>query len=528
MAPDDAHVAVRAAGASDTGRVRPRNEDRFCCDPSRGIFIVVDGVGGYAGGDRAAELALAAVRARLERDTGTIEQRLREAIIGANAVVHDERHQRPELGGMACVLTAVVVAGNRVYAGHVGDTRLYKLRGSHIAKLTRDHSPVGALEDRGVLGEREAMCHPQRNEVWRDVGTNPHTPYDPEFIDIVEDSFEPDAALVVCSDGLSDSVASADVAAAVQRHAGAPARAVRDLIAAANRAGGHDNVTAIVVEGPAFGAPSSRPIAAATRYAIPFAVGAATAALLILSLSPDSSPPASAAPLVVAAQQPRMWRVGGDASDFSTITAALAAAQPGDTVVVDSGTYREALVLRDGVSVVSASRRMVELRRPPDLTGPWTAVSAIDIASGVVRGLRIVGGPDEPLDTGVYVRDGTPAIEDVEVTGAMDAAITVAGAATPTIHGCELHDNIGAGVRIEDAATPDITHTAVVNNGTTASNRHHGIEVIGDGMPTLLWNVVAGNGARGIAGMSRDTLAAAARQNALDLPASTNRRSGRR
>ena len=159
--------------------MRPRNEDRFHVDLARGIFIVVDGVGGQPGGERAAEIAIDAVRTRLERNTGSLVDRLREAVASANEAIHEESGVRPDLSGMACVLTAAVVNDGRVCAGHVGDTRLYKLRGGAMVKLTHDHSPVGALEDDGRLDEREAMAHPRRHEVWRDVGTTMRRPAEP-------------------------------------------------------------------------------------------------------------------------------------------------------------------------------------------------------------------------------------------------------------------------------------------------------------------------------------------------------------
>src|SRR5687768_16609286 len=152
-----ATIELEAFGASDAGRVRANNEDRFHCDPARGIFVVVDGVGGHAGGARAAELALQAVRARLERETGSIVERLREAISSANEAIYDESQRHHDVAGMSCVLTAAVVSGTQLFAGHVGDTRLYKLRAGQLLKLTHDHSPVGALEDSGQLGELQAM-----------------------------------------------------------------------------------------------------------------------------------------------------------------------------------------------------------------------------------------------------------------------------------------------------------------------------------------------------------------------------------
>src|SRR5205807_6659727 len=116
-----------------------------------------------------------------------------------------------EWNGMACVLTVVVVDDTRAIVGHVGDTRLYKLRNDRIEKVTRDHSPVGEREDAHEISELEAMRHPRRNEVYRDVGSDPHDAGDVDFIDTHEIAFETDAALLLCSDGLTDSIDSSSI-----------------------------------------------------------------------------------------------------------------------------------------------------------------------------------------------------------------------------------------------------------------------------------------------------------------------------
>jgi len=240
-----ATVDVRVAAESHPGRSRAQNEDRFHADPVRGVFVVVDGMGGQAGGARAAEIAIDAVRRRLERETGSVPERLREAIASANEAIYDEARIRPGLSGMGCVLTALVIAGERVFAGHVGDTRLYKLRGGQMVKLTRDHSPVGDLEDGGRIGEQEAMRHPRRNEVWRSVGGTSHRPEDPGFIDIVEDTAEPDAAFLLCTDGLTDMVDDALIAQELARDVSSE-EVCQSLVDLALERGGRDNVTAVV------------------------------------------------------------------------------------------------------------------------------------------------------------------------------------------------------------------------------------------------------------------------------------------
>ena len=248
---------VRCAGASDPGRVRSNNEDAFHIDAERGIFLVVDGIGGQAAGEKAAEIAVERVRARLERQTGSIEQRVREAITMANNEILRTARANSEFAGMACVLTLAVLENGSAVVGHVGDSRLYQVRRGEIRKVTHDHSPVGEREDNRELSEADAMRHPRRNEVFRDVGSEEHTPDDEDFIELASVPFDSETALLLCSDGLSDQVASREIRAAVERNAGNPEGAVRELIEAANRAGGKDNVTVLVVEGEQFTAPAA-------------------------------------------------------------------------------------------------------------------------------------------------------------------------------------------------------------------------------------------------------------------------------
>jgi PPM family protein phosphatase len=243
---------LKSAGESHTGRVRTNNEDRFYMDPERGLFVVVDGIGGQAAGEVAAEEAVKRLRTRLERQIGTARERIVEGITLANNEIFRLAQTNPDWDGMACVLTAAVVEDGTVTIGHVGDTRLYKIHGGQIRKVTHDHSPVGEQEDAGQMSELEAMHHPRRNEVLRDVGSMEHTPDDEGFIDIYEIPFEPDAAIIMCSDGLSDLVTSEQMLRAVRQHVGNRSRTVRQLIDLANEASGKDNVTVIFVEGEQF------------------------------------------------------------------------------------------------------------------------------------------------------------------------------------------------------------------------------------------------------------------------------------
>jgi len=270
-------VHWRSAVGTDPGLVRESNEDRCLADDERGIFMVVDGIGGHAGGEIAAELAVDTIRLSLGNSRGSAAQRVRAAIVEANNVIHKAADANPSWHGMSCVLTLAVAEDNRVIVGHVGDSRLYLIWNGAIRKLTMDQSPVGEQEDAGALTEAEAMRHPRRNEVFVDVGSQPRQP-DDDFIQIRELEFKPDAALLLCSDGLSDLVTAAEILSIVESYDGHPAAVSQALIDAALVAGGRDNVSVVFVAGSEFlGSRSTRMAAARQRLSTTRARGTVTA-----------------------------------------------------------------------------------------------------------------------------------------------------------------------------------------------------------------------------------------------------------
>ena len=282
---------LRSAAASDTGRQRQDNQDTLIAEPDLGLFAVIDGVGGYAGGDVAADLAEKTIRARFSVPPLAPQKALKEALLYANEKIYEESLKDQRLAQMACVATAVLVQEDRLYSAHVGDTRLYKLRPpAAITKLTRDHSLVGLQEDAGELDELAAMRHPRRNEIMRDLGSEHHDPDDP-FIDLLEEPFEPDAALLLCSDGLTDLVPRRDLERLLLTHAGHPEDTVAALIEAANEAGGTDNFTVIVVEGRDFPASIAGRQAASARPETGSAGVSRDTAPSLFPVRPETAPP---------------------------------------------------------------------------------------------------------------------------------------------------------------------------------------------------------------------------------------------
>jgi serine/threonine protein phosphatase PrpC len=255
----------RSAVATDPGLVRESNEDRCFTDDERGVFLVVDGIGGHAGGEIAAEVAVDTIRLALLNSRGAASWRVRSAIVEANNVIHRAADANSAWHGMSCVLTLALVEDHRVTVGHVGDSRMYLIWNGAIRKLTSDQSFVGEQEESGLLTESQAMRHPRRNEVFVDVGSSPRSLQD-DFVQIRELEFKSDAALLLCSDGLSDLLTAAEILAIVESYDGQPEAVPQALIDAALVAGGRDNVSVVFIAGSDFlGSRSSKMSAARQR-----------------------------------------------------------------------------------------------------------------------------------------------------------------------------------------------------------------------------------------------------------------------
>ena len=231
-------MSVRAIGReSNTGNKRRRNEDSFVVAPP--LFAVADGMGGAQAGEVASKLAAAALE---DADAGSAagEERVVALIQEANRRVYERSNADPAASGMGTTITVALVEGTTVTFGHVGDSRAYLVRDGVMEQLTDDHSLVNELMKSGKLSPEEAETHPQRSVITRALGTDPDVDVDVFVIEAKENDL-----FLICSDGLTTMVGDEDILDVLERHHDDLDRAAKSLVAAANRAGGEDNITVV-------------------------------------------------------------------------------------------------------------------------------------------------------------------------------------------------------------------------------------------------------------------------------------------
>ncbi len=244
---------VTAHGRTDVGRQRERNEDALLVRTR--IFAVADGMGGHRAGEVASATALGPLEA-LETadlaDEDAAREALVAAVLAANAAVARRAQDEPALEGMGTTLTAVLVQDGLAHVAHVGDSRAYLLRDGRLSQLTDDHTLVQALVDQGRITSDQARVHHSRSVITRAIGVG-----DEVEVDVLAVPLRSGDRLLLCSDGLSGVVADAEIAGILGAHPDGDG-ATGALVAAANAAGGPDNVTVLVLA--ASGVAVRRPI----------------------------------------------------------------------------------------------------------------------------------------------------------------------------------------------------------------------------------------------------------------------------
>ncbi|MDO8962886.1 MAG: Stp1/IreP family PP2C-type Ser/Thr phosphatase [Coriobacteriia bacterium] len=227
-----------AAGLTDPGLTRPSNEDSLLVEGP--LYAVADGMGGHRAGEVASRIALDALLANAPRLIDA--KALARAVRAANRAVIDSAEKSRTRTGMGTTLTAAMVDGTAIAVAHVGDSRAYLLHRGQLQRITEDHSMVADLVRQGSITEEDARFHPQRSVITRALGSDPNM-----IADVYELDASPGDRLLLCTDGLTGMLDDGYIAEILLAERD-PNAAVAKLIEAANRAGGYDNITAVLID----------------------------------------------------------------------------------------------------------------------------------------------------------------------------------------------------------------------------------------------------------------------------------------
>ena len=241
---------IKAYAKSDVGKVREMNQDYYYISNSLDevqLYILADGMGGYNGGEIASKIAVETAKnyiennfKEIEKDRDSIIQLLGSSMEYANMVVYEKSQQKPELYGMGTTLEVCLIYNNKAYIGHIGDSRIYRIRKTFIRKLTTDHSYVQKLVKDGTITKEEAEVHPKKNMLLKALGCN-------AFVepDVAVKGFLKEDILLISSDGLTNMVKQDDI---FQIATGNIEKAPQRLVDLANENGGMDNITVVIIK----------------------------------------------------------------------------------------------------------------------------------------------------------------------------------------------------------------------------------------------------------------------------------------
>ena len=240
---------MKVFAKSDVGKAREINEDYyFISEPTDEIkiFILADGMGGYNGGEIASKLATSSARSyisnnfnKIEHDRESILNLIKNAVEYANMVVYEKSKQDKELDGMGTTLDVCLIYNNKVYIGHVGDSRVYRLRKEFFFLFTTDHSYVQQLLKDGTITKEEAYNHPKKNMLTKALGCTPYV--EP---DVLVKGFLRGDILLMTSDGLTNMLKDEEIYNIIKNN---PESAHEMLVSKANELGGYDNITVVII-----------------------------------------------------------------------------------------------------------------------------------------------------------------------------------------------------------------------------------------------------------------------------------------
>ena len=248
---------LRSVGLTDTGKVREHNEDAITSDADIGLFVLADGMGGYNAGEVASGIAAKTVM-NLVREAYSVQDLsgtdkatglsrpaviLHDAIARANKIIHHTAKSQEQCEGMGTTIVAGLFFDNRVIMAHVGDSRMYRLRGERFEQVTMDHSLLQELVDRGFYTPEEAQRVTNKNYVTRALGVEVSVD-----IEIHEEPVQRGDYLVLCSDGLSDMVEDEDIHLTISTFGSNLDTVSKQLVQLANDNGGRDNISVMMIQ----------------------------------------------------------------------------------------------------------------------------------------------------------------------------------------------------------------------------------------------------------------------------------------
>ncbi|MEM7592291.1 MAG: Stp1/IreP family PP2C-type Ser/Thr phosphatase [Cyanobacteria bacterium P01_A01_bin.83] len=233
-------------GLTDTGVVRTANQDNYFVDDELGrFFIVADGMGGHAGGQEASKIATEVIYAYLEQHWSSpiaSEVLLKEAVEKANLSIIEDQRIHPERRDMGTTVVVLIFRDQQPLCAHVGDSRLYRWRGSNLEQITDDHTWVGMALKKGEINAEQAKFHPWRHVLSQCLGRE-----DLQQIDIQEFEVRSGDRLLICSDGLTEEVTDEQIETTLTNLKSCQ-KTAQELIDAAKAAGGSDNITVVIVK----------------------------------------------------------------------------------------------------------------------------------------------------------------------------------------------------------------------------------------------------------------------------------------
>ncbi len=231
------------AGETDPGCIRSSNQDSYYIDPQARFFVVADGMGGHAGGEEASRLATAVISAYLDRQWEQdlpAEELLEEAIIKANYAILSDQYTHPERQDMGTTVVLLMMYQNETWFSHIGDSRLYRLRGERLEQLSDDHTWIARAIATGILTPEEARRHPWRHMLLQCLGRE-----DIQLIETRRIDMEPGDRFLMCSDGLTEELTDDTIKEIWLSYS--YQEVPKKMIEAAKARGGKDNITVVVV-----------------------------------------------------------------------------------------------------------------------------------------------------------------------------------------------------------------------------------------------------------------------------------------